>query len=188
MNYEFREDPRNRECPGLSLIKKQTLFPGEPGRKRAFPFNFLERHTLPHTLGIGTVDTWIAFDSAATTWGFMLGKKMGLSRFADSPKGRRFMLSLMKKAHIGSERYAVKIEMQGRIAGQPCGHEAGISGMGEARATGIVTAEAADRLMTGACTPGVYYMEQLFELHDFMETLHQRGLVFEFSDSVPVRF
>lgn len=185
MNYEFRENPQDRKSPAQSLSKKQTYFPGELGRRRAFPFNFLERHTLPHTLAIDSVDTWIAFDSDATTWGFMLSKKMGLSWLIDSPWGRRCILNLMKNVHIGSERYVVKIEMQGCIAGQPRGHEVSISGTGEGHATGITTAEVAERLMTGSYTPGVFYIEQLFELQDFLKKLRQRGLIFEFSESAP---
>lgn len=183
ISRDFAIDRHNPKKNEKGFGTKQTHFPEGLGQRTAFRFNFPEQHTLPRTLKIGSVDTWLAFDSILATWIFILSKKAGLFKLLDFQKGRQWMKGFMKKTQIGSEQYVVKVEMQGRTAGHLRRHEVSISGMGEGHATGIVAAEAAESLMTEAYPPGVFHMEQIFKLQDFLKRLNQRGLDFAFSEN-----
>jgi hypothetical protein len=61
-------------------------------------------------------------------------------------------------------------------------YQAWLRGKGEARVTGLVTAEVVRRMMIEPPAAGVVHIEQLFQLEDFLPLLEQHGVTFSGSN------
>jgi saccharopine dehydrogenase (NAD+, L-lysine forming) len=157
---------------------KQTVFPGRLGKRTAYRFNFSDQHVLPQTLGLKSVSTRLCFDSAWMTALFAAANKIGVSRLLTLKSVERLWVSLLKRLHFGSAKFVVKID-GGHLLEQGALYECLLWGEVEGRVTGLVAAKVAEKLVLSSYPAGVFHIEQLFTLHEFLENLGQHGLKFE---------
>jgi saccharopine dehydrogenase (NAD+, L-lysine forming) len=162
---------------------KQTVFPGRPGKRTAYQFNFSDQHVLPQTLGLKSVSTRLCFDSAWMTSLFAVMNKIGVSRLLTLGGVERLLVSLLKQLHFGSAEFVVKVD-GGNFPDQGALYECSLWGEVEGRVTGLVAAKVAEKLVLSSYPAGVFHIEQLFTLHEFLENLCQHGLKFEEKECV----
>ncbi|MGB7417453.1 MAG: saccharopine dehydrogenase NADP-binding domain-containing protein [Thermosynechococcaceae cyanobacterium] len=163
---------------------KQTVFPKQLGKRNAYRFNFSDQHVLPKTLGLKSVSTRFCFDSAWMTMLLAILTKAGISRLLSIKGVEGFLVGLLKQLHFGSAEFVVKVEgstsqEQGDL------YECSLWGEVEGRVTGLVAAKVAENLVLSSYPSGVFHIEQLFTLHEFLENLGQHGLEFEEKEYVP---
>jgi hypothetical protein len=83
-----------------------------------------------------------------------------------------------KRLHFGSTEFVVKVE-GGNLPEKGALYECSLRGEVEGRVTGLVAAQIAEKLVLSSYPVGVFHIEQLFTLHEFLENLGQHGLKFE---------
>jgi hypothetical protein len=98
---------------------------------------------------------------------------------------RDALVALLSQFHVGSDRFAVKVEAEGLIGERPVLYSCSIRGHGEGRATGIVAASVVERLSASPGEPGVFHIEQLFDPVKLFGGVEDRGLTVDLQD---VRF
>lgn len=154
--------------------RKAFDFPAGLGRKTAYRFNFSDQHVLPRTLGIPSVSTRLCFDSAMMTHLLAGMKRTGIIRWLQRPLIREKVGDLFEKAHWGSEIYAVKVDVAGRLNGGRVRYQGSISGQKEFYVTGKVAAYVAKNIYSQQHPRGVFHIEELFqpiELFDDLQSL-----------------
>lgn len=87
-------------------------------------------------------------------------------------------VKLLRLLHPGSDDFCVKVEAVTTVDGKTSGYECLITGQGEGRVTGLVTAHIAERLYRSSFPAGVFHIEQLFQPLDILEGLSSYGLSF----------
>jgi saccharopine dehydrogenase (NAD+, L-lysine forming) len=162
---------------------KQTVFPGRLGKRTTYRFNFSDQHVLPQTLGLKSVTTRLCFDSAWMTSLFPIANKVGVSRLLNLKSVERLLVSLLKRLHFGSAEFVVKVD-GGNVPEKGALYECSLWGEVEGRVTGLVAAKVAEKLLLSSYPVGVFHIEQLFTLHEFLESLGQHGLKFEEKERV----
>jgi saccharopine dehydrogenase (NAD+, L-lysine forming) len=179
MNGEFTI----RDNGGTKRVKsfedgKQTVFPGRIGKRTAYRFNFSDQHVLPQTLGLKSVSTRLCFDSAWMTALFAVMNKIGVSRLLSLKSVEGVLVGLLKRLHFGSAEFIVKVE-GGNSFEKGALYECSLWGEVEGRVTGLVAAKVAEKLVLSSYPSGVFHIEQLFTLHEFLGHLGQHGLKLE---------
>jgi saccharopine dehydrogenase-like NADP-dependent oxidoreductase len=157
---------------------KQTEFPGKLGRRTTYRFDFSDQHVLPATLGINTVSTRIAFESALMTDLMALAKKIGLFALLRYQWTQDTLAKLLQTLRFGTELFVAQVDAQGLANGQWQTSSSAISGDGEGRVTGLVAAQVAERLVADNFPPGVFHIEQLIEPLPFITELESDGVRF----------
>lgn len=162
---------------------KQTVFPGRLGKRTAYRFNFSDQHVLPQTLDLKSVSTRLCFDSAWMTSSFIVMNKIGVSRLLTLKGVEGLLVSLLKRLHFGSAEFVVKVD-GGNLPEKGALYECSLWGEVEGRVTGLVAAKVAEKMILSSYPVGVFHIEQLFTLDEFLEDLDQHGLKFEEKECV----
>jgi saccharopine dehydrogenase (NAD+, L-lysine forming) len=157
---------------------KQTVFPGRLGKRTAYRFNFSDQQVLPQTLGLKTVSTRLCFDSALMTSLLAIAEKTGVSHLLFLKGVEGLLVSLLKRLHFGSAEFVVKVD-GGQLPETGALYECSLWGEVEGRVTGLVAAQVAEKLALFAYPVGVFHIEQLFTLDEFLKNLGQHDLKFE---------
>jgi saccharopine dehydrogenase (NAD+, L-lysine forming) len=144
-------------------LRTRFRLPGRARPVRAFSFGFPEARTLPVTLGVSRVTSWLALDPPAATLGAALAARSGAARALRRGPLRRAALHALGAAAPGPDRYVAAARFSGR--------QSVLTGRREASLTGLVAAEAARRLLERGATPGVFHIEQLFDPVDVLDRL-----------------
>jgi hypothetical protein len=84
----------------------------------------------------------------------------------------------LRLLHPGSDDFCIKVEAATIADGKTSGYECLITGRGEERVTGLVTAHVTERLYRSSFPAGVFHIEQLFQPLDILEGLSSYGLSF----------
>ncbi|WP_245809771.1 saccharopine dehydrogenase family protein [Cohnella massiliensis] len=146
-------------------------FGGRLGKRKAYRFNFADQHILPQTLRVPTVSTRLAFDSAPLT-GLLAGlKTLGALRLLRSKTIRDGLVNRLLSVKIGEPMFAVKIDARGTKGGESARAECFLYGKREAEATAITAVRVAKSVYCDECPPGVYHIEESFELEAFRNDL-----------------
>jgi hypothetical protein len=142
------------------------------GVRTVHPFPFSDQYTIRDKLGLPAT-TRMCFDSAAATSLLFALRSARFFEAARRLRAERLITSLFSRLHFGSRRFVV----QARAADA---HGAAVSstvtGLGTARATGVVTALAVRRLLTGDAAPGVRHLDELVPVGQFIDELHEYGM------------
>jgi len=162
---------------------QKTVFPGLRGIRTAYRFNFSDQHVLPHTRGFHRVSTRLCFDSAWFTSIFSWMKRTGMSRILTAKGVQKIIISMMKRLQFGSDIFAVKVEGYGLRNGNESRYECSLRGHGEGKVTGQVAAKVASRLLQSSFPRGVFHIDQLFDLSEFLEAPGIKGFVFDEKNS-----
>ncbi len=178
--YHVRQSGEEKRVQAFGEFK-QTVFPGDAGKRSAFRFNFSDQHTVVRTLGIDSASTWACFDSAFFTWFFYVEKKLGLLSLLRFATVKRMYLKLLGGIHIGSDVFIAQVVANGTANEKPTSYTCSVNGHGEGRITALVAAEVAEHLYTSAAPPGVFHIEQLFDQpKEFIERFSKRVTALEY--------
>ncbi|CAA9456471.1 MAG: hypothetical protein AVDCRST_MAG02-2348 [uncultured Rubrobacteraceae bacterium] len=158
---------------------KATIFPAGYGRRTAYRFDFPDQHVVSRTLGVEDVATRLCFDPAPLTRVLALLKRAGALRVLRNRAVREATIHLLTRVRSGSDGFAIKAEARG-----PDGRSfaCSVGGKGEARATGVVAALAAESLYAPPTPPrpGVLHIEQFFEPVRFLGRVADHDLAVAF--------
>lgn len=178
--YRVRESGEEKRVQAFGE-SKQTVFPGDAGKRSAFRFNFSDQHTVVRTLGIGSASTWMCFDSAFFTRFIYVEKKLGLLSLLRFAPVKRMYLKALGSIHMGSDLFIAQVVSNGTTRGKRASYSCSVSGHGEGRTTGLVAAEVAELLYTSGAPPGVFHIEQIFDQpREFIEGLGKRVATLEY--------
>jgi saccharopine dehydrogenase (NAD+, L-lysine forming) len=140
---------------------RSTTLPKPYGRRMAYRFNFSDQHTLPITLGINSVNTWMCFDSRLATRFFSMMVSSGMASFLPLWSASRPVVALSRWVTLGTTRFVIQVDATAKDGKE---RSFALTGDGEARMTGIVAAHVAKHLLEVAETPGVWHIEQILSL------------------------
>jgi saccharopine dehydrogenase-like NADP-dependent oxidoreductase len=157
---------------------KQTIFPGNLGRRTAYRFDFSDQHILPKTLELESASTWVCYDSKFMTSFYAFLAKIGLFNLLRFQFIQDILFKMLKTFHWGSDIFIIKTEARGMPNHQQSLYECSVSGNNEERATGLFAADVAERLYTSQFSKGVFHIEQLFEPLEFIKEFCRHGFRF----------
>ncbi|MBN7771358.1 saccharopine dehydrogenase NADP-binding domain-containing protein [Marinobacter daepoensis] len=158
-------------CEGLS-----TTMPEPFGRRTGYRFDFSDQHTLPATLRIESVNTWLCFDSRAVTRILWCLAKSRLLSVLPLWRGSNTISKLSHWVPMGGTQFAVQVDA---IGGNESPNRFTLTGDGEADVTGRVAAHVAGYLLSSSAPPGALHLEQLMNLETLLEMLGNRLFVTE---------
>jgi saccharopine dehydrogenase (NAD+, L-lysine forming) len=144
------------------------------GQKAVYRFAFSDQYTLTQTLPISSAATWLGFDSFIMTHLIGLARLSGLRRLFRHKAIQRLLLNTTQRLQFGSDQFV----LTARAWSSTGCYQAWLHGKREALATGLVAAEVVRRLMTESPPAGVYHIEQIYRLEDFLPLLAQHGMMF----------
>jgi saccharopine dehydrogenase (NAD+, L-lysine forming) len=157
---------------------RAVRFPGDRRPRRAYRFDFSDQHVLRRTLGVPEVSTWLCFDSDLATRAVALLKRMGAFRKADR-LDPQLLARLAGHLPGGSDQFRVLAEVRGRARGARRVVSLSAAGYNEARATGMMTAYAAEHILGSPHPGGVYHSDQLLNPSAVLRALRQSGIRFQ---------
>lgn len=142
--------------------------------KSVHRFAFADQYTLPQTLPIEAAATWLGFDSFLMTRLIGLARLPALRSLFQRHSIQAFLLNATQRWQIGRDDFVLTT----RACGDKGVYQAWLHGKGEARATGLVTTEVIRRLLAQPQATGVFHIEQMFELGEFLAALQQHNITF----------
>ncbi len=149
------------------------------GQKAAYRFAFSDQYTLTQTLPVASAATWLGFDSLLMTHLIGLARLPVLRHLFRQKTVKQLLLNLTQRLQFGSDEFV----LTARARGSTGSYQAWLRGKREALAAGLVAAEVVRRLMTESPPTGVYHIEQIFQLDDFLPLLEQHGMTFSDSNA-----
>ncbi len=160
--FQIREDGKWRRARGMSEPRRVPLL-GRDQSRVAYRFNFADQHVIAHTQDVPTVSTRLCFDSASRTHLLMLMARTGILGLLKARLGVQRLAAVAEQLRFGAERYVAQVEVFGSSTGSPIRHKATATGMGQAKATGLIAAYVAQHLYLHEVSSGVHYIEQFVE-------------------------
>ena len=154
--------------------KIDFYFPEPFGRRTVHRFAFSDQYTLPRTLPIDEAANWLAFDSRLMTQLIGLARLPILRRLFQQQPVKKFILNMTQRWRFGTDEFVLAT----RARGANGTYQAWLCGKGATRVTGLATAEVVHRVVTKQPVAGVYHIEQLFQLEDFLPVLEEHGVTF----------
>lgn len=143
-------------------------------QKTVHRFAFSDQYTLPRTLPIGEAATWLGFNSFLMTHLITLARLPILRRLFQQRFIKQLLLHITQQLQFGSDAFV----LTAHASNASSIYQAWLRGNREALATGLVTAEVVHQMTFQQFSEGVYHIEQLFQLEDFLPLLKQHGMVF----------
>jgi hypothetical protein len=159
---------------GDSTGTKYFQFREPYGQKPVYHFAFSDQYTLPQTLPINSAATWLGFDSPLMTRLVGLARLPILSGLFQRQWVKQFLLNATQRLQFGSDEFVLTTQAHG----QTVSYQTWLRGKREAVATGLVASEVIRRLLRQPFSAGVYHIEQLFQLEDFLPLLEQHSMTF----------
>jgi hypothetical protein len=144
------------------------------GQRTVLHYAFPDQYTLPQTLPIESATSWLCVDSAVMTRLFGLLRRLRLSGAFRNAWFLGLFARLGRRLRFGREDCVVTT----RVVGPEDTYQAWLTAGGEAFVTALAAAEAARRLATASFGSGVYHVEQVFRLDDFLPKLTREGVSF----------
>lgn len=156
-------------------IGRKPFHFGEPYHHRtAYRFAFSDQFTLPRTLPIAEAATWMGFDSFLMTHLIGAARLPVLRHLFRQSAIQQLFLKVTQRWQFGSDEFVLTTRANG-AAGS---YQAWLRGKSEVRVTGLVTAQVVRCIMQNSYAAGVYHIEQLFQLKDFLPLLEPHGAMF----------
>jgi saccharopine dehydrogenase-like NADP-dependent oxidoreductase len=177
---ERMDDPFTVPTPdGLQCVHPLSdpvavRFLGEQRSRVTYRFDFADQHVLPKTVGTAGASTRICFDSRLVTRLFGAVRRLGLTRIA-SKLPPAVVARALDWLPFGSDGYALLVVAQGRDGTVL---RSGVTGQEEARATGVLTAAAAEALLADRVPAGVHHVEGVLRLGEVRDRAEHAGIHF----------
>jgi len=144
-------------------------FPLPMGTRKAYAFNLADQQILSKTLSLGSVSCYFCYNSRFITFLVHILKKAGVFNLLKYRKVYNIILNIFNFAlkitkHIFSDAYAVHVYVVGTKDNQPIICSGSITGNNNSLLTGKVAAYVGRKLYEGMNKPGVYYLNEMFDL------------------------
>ncbi|MCA9720066.1 MAG: hypothetical protein KC468_35705 [Myxococcales bacterium] len=137
-------------------------YPGE-GSVSAIPIDLADQHVVRRTLGFDRARTLMTLESSAWT--------RGVALLAPALR-RRWLLAGVRRLfpylRLGRDAWTVAVEVRGVADGHPIRSLLAAEGVSEANGTAAVAARLV-QLLEARRRPGVFHVEQLFELEEALD-------------------
>ncbi|MFF8607794.1 saccharopine dehydrogenase [Streptomyces sp. NPDC015346] len=147
------------------------------GMRRAHAFPFSDQFTLARTLGVPEVTTRFCLDSRPLTAALFALRGTGPLRAAHArPALRRLLTDSVRRVHLGGDGFALRADAYGDGDGDGRRVSYALTGNGQSRASGLVTAHVTRALLTGTLPPGTHHIEHLPPLAHIPEALTTDGV------------
>lgn len=143
-------------------------------QKTAHRFAFSDQYTLPQTLPILEASTWLGFDSFLMTNLIRLARLPILRSLFKQGTIKQFLLNTTQRWQFGTDEFVLTTHARGATGS----YQAWLRGKREVEVTALVAAEVLCRLIMEPLPAGVFHIEQLFQLEDFLPLLEQHGVTF----------
>lgn len=135
------------------------------------PFDFADQHVLARRQGLSPVVTRLGLDSPLITKGSL----QLLSRLASKAWFRRLLHWSMTRFQLGSDRASLVVAAKGQNAGDSIHRRLALDGRDEAAITALIAANVA-LMLPGSVAPGVWHIDEVWQLSDFAPTLMRAGV------------
>jgi len=163
--------------PVRAFGNRRGLYVVDDGRTLpAFRFPFPEQRTLADTLGVPTVNSWLALVPAAVGYLTALAARTGTAHLLRNPSVRRLVIRALSTAGAGRARCGAVIQARGLRAGRIRVIQLSATGQGQNAVTGLVTARVVRHLADGSAPPGVHHIDQLSHGDHLIAALGADGL------------
>lgn len=141
------------------------------------PFDFADQHVLARRQGLSPVVTRLGLDSPLMTRGTL----RLLSRLASKAWFRRLLHWSMTRFQLGSDRASLVVAAKGQNAGNSIHRRLTLDGRDEAAITALVAANVA-LMLPGSMPPGVWHIDEIWQLSDFAPALRHAGVALSAPD------
>lgn len=161
-------------CELRRFTQPRTMPDARPATQRppvGYRFNFPEQRTLPRTLGVPAVASWLALEPPLAGAALALAARGGLARLLRPPLARRLTLSALTRVHLGSDRAGAAATATGTRAGASAECTLAVTGNGEATLTASVAAAVVEQLLTGNVQRGVHHIEEIIDAAAVLSSL-----------------
>lgn len=169
-SYPVRENGTQRQVSSFGE-SKLVHFPNGDGQRRVYRFNFADQHVVARTLNLASVSTWVTFDPAASASLMNFLRQTGLSKLLRYQWIENVIAKMSTAIQHGSEKFALQVEARGEKEGHHQTQTVAITGNGQGHATGLVTAQVVEQLLSTDFPSGVFHSEQLFDPLPFIRQL-----------------
>lgn len=150
---------------------RMTGFGPEATPVPTIPFAFADQLVLARRHAMAGVTTRLGLASPLITRGTL----RLLAGLAQRPGFRRLLRWSMARFRLGSDRASLVVEAVGRGAGGPLRHRLTLDGRAEAAITALIAAQVA-LMLPARVRPGVWHIEELWQLSDFAAALKAEGI------------
>ncbi len=152
---------------------RKVVFPGERRRRTTYRFDFADQHVVPESVEAAAASTFFCLDSRSMTRALRIATILGLTPRLSRLHPETFA-SVMSSLPLGSDRYSLLVSVKDGASGQTV--QAGVSGRGEAHATGVITGMIGHRLHQGRIPTGVHHLEEVVAFDELIEELTGEGI------------
>lgn len=147
------------------------------GMRTAYRFAFADEDTIPKTLSVNKVASWVCYDRTISTHLIGLLRFLRLGWLFRNASLRRWLVSMVQKSRFGSDVFVLTSRVTGY--GHDQTYQSWLKGQGEADVTARVAAETIHSLVSRSLPVGVHHLEQIFKLNPYLVELSQFGVKFE---------
>jgi len=138
------------------------------------PFAFAHQHVLARRHAMAMVTTRLGLDSPLIS---RLSLRL-LARLGPSGWFRQLLHWSMTRFRLGSDRASLLVEAAGQGPDRPLHRRLKFDGRAEATITALVAARVA-LMLPGARRPGVWHIDEIWDLADFAPVLREAGFSLE---------
>lgn len=134
-----------------------------PGRRRpvlGVRFDFPEQRSLPRTLGVPTVSSWMATLPPSVARSMRAAALAGGGELTRRPRSRRALLAMLKRGGVGTDQCGVLVRATARDGALT---EASVLSRDQSGLTATATALMATEVIEGRVPAGVHHSDQVIE-------------------------
>jgi saccharopine dehydrogenase-like NADP-dependent oxidoreductase len=162
--FEVKQNNRLVEVESFT-DRKSYHFGDDLKSHYAYRFPFSDQQTLARTLKASSISTRFCLDSAIVTKILALAKITRAVRLLKTGWVNRSIVRAMERLHLGSDRFAIKVEARGtNREGKPMHAELLLQGKNQSIVTAKVTAAVSKLLYDSPFPGGIYHIEQITDL------------------------
>jgi short subunit dehydrogenase-like uncharacterized protein len=152
---------------GTSRIR----FPEPYAQRTVHRFPFSDQYTLKDSLSVANAASWLCFDSPAMTRLIGLARLPLMRQLFKQRWIKQIAAHIIQKWHVGREDFVLTARAKNDLHT----HQVWLTGKHQSEATGLVAALVVEQLTSIPALSGVYHIEQLFQLEDFLPALEKHG-------------
>lgn len=153
-----------------------TTMPKPFGRRTGYRFDFSDQHTLPTTLEIENVSTWLCFDSRLITKMLSLMAQLRLLSILPLWRWSDTIARVSHRFAMGGTQFAVQVDAVNKDGSE---RSFALVGDGEAQMTGVVAARVVEHLLNTSAPSGALHLEQVLDLKTLLGKLGDRLILTE---------
>lgn len=168
--FSLKSTKVSREVPNFSEPSDYYL-PFGLGKRVAYRYNFSDQHTLKNTLSFENIDTRLCFDSRIMSRFYYLITRFRIAKLFGYPYVLKSMARLLQRFHLGKELYCVYVQATSPNRRMSMA----LKGEREALATAQVAATVASLFFEKDLPHGVYHIDQLMDLEQFITAADKTG-------------